>query len=89
MQIWIVHVSVHPMLPVTYWILVVPAWVLFQSVRSMIESMEYGSFPESAGVLQQQLWWQMSEHGDKIAVSKLCWTKAGVSKYSFDRIWSL
>lgn len=55
----------------------------------MIESMEYGSFPESAGVLQQQLWWQMLEHGDKIAVSKSCRTKPGVSKYSFDRIWSL
>lgn len=55
----------------------------------MTESMEYGSFPESAGVLQQQSWWEMLEHGDKIAVSKSRWTKTSVSKYSFDRIWSL
>lgn len=51
--------------------------------------MEYGSFPESAGVPQQWLWWEMLEHGDKIADSKLCWRKTSVSKYSFDMIWSL
>lgn len=66
----------HPVLHIThFFILVAPGLSDGFSVRSTFDLMEYGSFPESAEVPQHWLWWKKVEHGDKIAISKLCWTK--------------